>query len=294
MQEYKRKPVPRVAVIHDMCSVGKAAMTNILPVLSVMGIEVCPVPTMILSTHTGGFGRPVMYPLAEFMGQCGGHLKENGIIFDHIIVGYLGSIAMAEKVQEFLKLYPEAEVLLDPIMADHGSYYMNFDETYGKAIRKLLKWSSVITPNYTESCLLAEIPYDSCCTEEKLRQICRRLAEAGAKQIVITSVPLPEAEMSLAVYEKGELWISRKRPEGRAYPGTGDLFAAVLKGYMIKGGRLCASAEQAHDFVCRCIRTSDACGYPVREGVLLEPNLRYLLSENGEETVHAEKYVRQT
>lgn len=276
MTENKRKPVPRAAVIHDMCSVGKAAMTNILPVLSVMGIEACPVPTMILSTHTGGFGKPAIYPLGEFTGQCAVHLKENEIAFEHIFIGYLGNIEMAEHVGEFLKQYPNAEVLLDPIMADHGSYYMNFDEKYGKAIRNILKWSTVITPNYTESCLLAEVEYTSCCTEEKLRRICGKTAELGAGQIVITSVPLEDAEMSLAVYDKGELHLLRRKAAGRAYPGTGDLFAAVLQGNMIKGAELCDAARKAHDFVCRCIRTSDAWGYPVREGIMLEPNLKYL------------------
>lgn len=277
MTENKRKPVPRIAVIHDMCSVGKAAMTNILPVLSVMGMEVCPVPTMVLSTHTGGFGKPVMYPLAGFAGQCAGHLKKNGVEFEHIFVGYLGNVEMAENVRGFLKQYPDADVLLDPIMADHGSYYMNFNEEYGRAVRKLLKWSTLITPNYTEGCLLAEEPYEPCCSEEKLRYICGKMAEMGAGQIVITSVPMPEAEMSLAVYEKGELCILRGSSTGRAYPGTGDLFAAVLKGNRIRGMGLCDAARKAHDFVGQCIRTSDACGYPVREGIMLEPNLGYLL-----------------
>lgn len=270
--------MPRVAVIHDLCCAGKAAMTNILPVLSVMGIEACPVPTMVLSTHTGGFGKPVMHPLAEFTGQCAAHLKGNGVEFEHIFIGYLGNVEMTEQVGEFLKQYPDADVLLDPIMADHGSYYMNFDEAYGRALREILKWSAVVTPNYTESCLLSGEAYEPRCTEEKISRICGKIAEMGAGQIVITSVPMDGAEMSLAVYEKGRLLILRRKPSGRAYPGTGDLFAAVLKGSMVKGAGLCEASRKAHDFVCRCIAMSDACGYPVREGVMLEPNLKYLFS----------------
>jgi len=276
MMENNKKPVPRIAVLHDMCSVGKAAMTNILPVLSVMGLEVCPVPTMILSAHTGGFGNPVRYPLTGFAEACAGHLRENGIGFDYIFIGYLGSAGMAGSVQEFLKQYPQAEVLLDPIMADHGSYYANFDGDYGSVMKKMLKYSTLATPNYTESCLLSDEAYEQECTEEKLYRICKKIAELGVQRLVITSVPLPEAGMSLAVYELGELKILKRKPIGRAYPGTGDLFAAVLEGSLIGGAGLCDAAETAHDFVCRCIRTSDACGYPVREGVLLEPNLKYL------------------
>ena len=276
MAENKKKPVSRVAVIHDLCSVGKAALTNILPVLSVMGIEACPLPTMILSTHTGGFGKPVMRALPAFPSQCGGHLKENHIEFDHIFIGYLGNPELIRNVEEFLRLYPDAKVLLDPIMADHGSFYSHFDVSYGKQMQGLLKYSSILTPNYTESCFLAEEVYEPHCSEEKLSRICERIAALGAEKVVVTSVPIIEAEMSIAVYEQGNLRILKRKQAGRSYPGTGDLFAAVLEGCTMKGMPLMESARKAHDFVSRCIAMSDACGYPVREGVMLEPNLYHL------------------
>ena len=58
-----KKPIKRVAAIHDLCGVGKAALTNVIPVLSMLEIEVCPIPTMILSTHTGGFNIPSIVKL---------------------------------------------------------------------------------------------------------------------------------------------------------------------------------------------------------------------------------------
>ena len=87
----KKKPIQRAAILHDLCTVGKAAMTNILPVLSVLGVEACPVPTMVLSTHTGGYGKPAIYPLSGFAGDCGKHLKSQGFSFDAVFVGYLGN-----------------------------------------------------------------------------------------------------------------------------------------------------------------------------------------------------------
>ena len=276
MIKEKRKPVTRVAVIHDLCGVGKAAMTNILPVLSVMGIEACPLPTMVLSAHTGGYGKPVMRALPAFVGRSAEHLWENGIRFDDIFVGYLGNISMLEEVRILLRQYPEAYVLVDPIMADHGVYYRNYDEAYGKAMRKLLKYSDVITPNYTESCFLAGENYEERCTEEKICRICERLGELGARQTVITSVPISGAEIGIAVYGAEGLKVLKRNQAGRAYPGTGDLFAAVLKGSMIQGKSLMESVVKAHDFVSRCIKMSDAFGYPVRECVMLEPNLQYL------------------
>ena len=272
----KKKPIERVAVIHDLCSVGKAALTSILPVLSVMGIEACPIPTMVLSAHTGGYGQPILYKMPDFAGACAEHLAKNGISFEHLFIGYLGSATMIQNIQGFLKYYPGANILLDPIMADHGSYYTNFDSGYCDEMRKLLQCSHIITPNYTESCFLSGVDYEASCNQEKLWQICRKLTALGAKQIVITSVPLPNAEMGIAVYENTHLHILNREQSGRAYPGTGDLFAAVLLGSLIRGHQLLDSARKAHDFVRICVKMSDKFAYPVREGVMLEANLKEL------------------
>ena len=85
----KKKPIQRAAILHDLCTVGKAAMTNILPVLSVLGVEACPVPTMVLSTHTGGYGKPAIYPLSGFGGFWVKNLKCLGFSFVAVLVGYL-------------------------------------------------------------------------------------------------------------------------------------------------------------------------------------------------------------
>lgn len=273
----KKKPIKRAAVLHDMCSVGKAAMTNILPVLAVMGIEACPVPTMLLSTHTGGYGKPVMYPVPEFPALCAAHLKEQGLAFDALFVGYLGNAEIINGVLSFLKAYEGADVLLDPIMADNGRYYVNFGESYKRQLQKLLKYSDLITPNYTESCFLADMDYEQSCTEDYLKRICAKLEEYGSRRIVITSVPCKEGEIGIAVYEKSGLQVYTRKPEGRFYHGTGDLFAAVLLGSILNGKSLGEAALCAHDFVSLCIRKSDEYGYDIREGVLLEPNLIHLL-----------------
>ncbi|MDO5422833.1 MAG: pyridoxamine kinase [Eubacteriales bacterium] len=273
----KKKPVKRAAVIHDLCTVGKAAMTNILPALSAMGIEACPVPTMALSTHTGGFGKPAVHSLADFPVDAARHLRSCGVEFDAVFIGYLGSQEAVARIREWMVFYPHTEVLLDPIMADHGRYYANFDETYRDALKGILHYSRILTPNYTESCFLTGEAFEPVCSMEKLERICRGLESLGAVQIVITSVPCPETEMGIAVWESGKLSLLKKKKEGRAYPGTGDLFAAVLLGALLNGSGLVEAAEAAHRFVGICIRESDRYGYDVREGVLLAPCLRHLI-----------------
>ena len=52
-----KKPIKRALIIHSLCTIGKASLTNIIPIISIRGIEACPIPTLMLSSHSGGFNR---------------------------------------------------------------------------------------------------------------------------------------------------------------------------------------------------------------------------------------------
>ena len=62
-----------------------------------------------------------MRALPAFVGQARNISGRTESRFDDIFVGYLGNISMLEEVRILLRRkYPEAYVLVDPIMADHG------------------------------------------------------------------------------------------------------------------------------------------------------------------------------
>lgn len=170
------KPVKRVALLHDLCAVGKAALTNIMPILSVMGIEACPIPTMLLSTHTGGYGKPAVTKTENaYLHDCARHFREQQISFDGIFVGYLGSREIISACEAFLEYFPEVPVIFDPIMGDNGSYYSNFDSSYCEEMKRLLKHSDIIIPNLTEACLLCQTPYCEEMGADQLRELCQAL-----------------------------------------------------------------------------------------------------------------------
>lgn len=273
------KPVKRAAVIHDLCGVGKAAMTNIIPILSVMGIEACPVPTMILSTHTGGFGTPVIAKNINYIRECAAHYKKNHIFFDLIILGYLGSKELIGDAVYFLDSNPESKVVLDPIFGDHGRCYSNFDLNYTAELRKILHYGDIITPNYTEACLLCGEEATETFSEEKILRLLRKLSRSGAKKIVITSVPAPSLkQLCIAVYENetaNYLFLDSLK---KSYPGTGDIFTSVLSGEVLNGSSLTEACIRAHQFVFSCILESCKSEYPAKEGVVLEKCLYKLIN----------------
>ena len=280
-----KKPVKRAAVIHDLCGVGKAALTNILPVLSMLEIEVCPIPTIILSSHTGGLGTPVIMKLDNYIEKAVNHYNELKLDFEGIFIGYLGSIKNVEECINCLKTsnINESIVILDPIFGDNGQYYRNFEENYSNGLRELIKFAHIITPNYTEACLLCSEEILEYIEKEDIHKICRKLCEFGCRNVIITSVPLKDkSHIGTAVYmkEDDKLHIIESVRQEKSYPGTGDIFTSVLLGSLMNGYGLIKACECSCTFVEKCMSISSQYDYPSKEGVLLEKSLKYLYNSN--------------
>lgn len=303
-----KKPVHKIAVIHDLCSYGKAALTNIMPVLSAMSLEVCPIPTMILSTHTGGYGKPYINKLKDmnnfsnFISGATHHFIENNITFDSLFIGYLGTEDLIEDTKSFIKYFfykstentvenvikdskeKSKKIFIDPICGDNGKLYSNFDMEYVESIKRLIPYGDVITPNYTEACFLTKGRYidEGEFSENILKEICKELLNMGAKNIVITSVPTENKEenkISIAICKGNpeNLVVIKKDKSKESYHGTGDIFTSVLIGEIVRGKSLQKAVEKAHNFVKESIDYSCRFDYDKREGVLLEKNLYRLL-----------------
>ncbi|WP_294377882.1 pyridoxamine kinase [uncultured Clostridium sp.] len=283
-----KKPIKRAAVIHDLCGVGKAALTNILPVLSMMEIEVCPVPTMILSSHTGGLGTPVIVKLDNYIEKAMNHYGKLNLDFDGIFIGYLGDI---KNIEECINYFEELDrnrlknnieekiVIFDPIFGDNGVYYSNFDKKYSEKLKQLIKYAHIITPNYTEACLLSETEFSDYVEREEIHKICRRLCKYGCRNVVITSVPLKDKSLiGTAVYDRESdlLNIIESVRQEKSYPGTGDIFTSVLFGSLMNGKSLLNGCERSCSFVEKTMKISSQYDYEVKEGVLLEKCLKYL------------------
>ncbi|WP_160691882.1 pyridoxamine kinase [Clostridium sp. C2-6-12] len=275
------KPIKRAAVIHDLCGIGKAALTNVIPVLATMGIEACPIPTIILSTHTGGFNKPAIVKLEGYISQAVNHYKEQGISFEGIFIGYLGSI---ENINETLMLLEAVKnensmIVFDPIFGDNGHFYSNFDKSYSNKLKELAKYAKVMTPNFTEACILAEEEIIDEIDDEKLLKLSKKLHGLGCENIIITSVPLKDKnKIGTSVYNgKKDLieLIVCDRIE-KSYPGTGDIFTSVLIGSILNGFDLIESVKKSCKFVEKAIKTSSQYDYPTKEGVLLEKVLTTL------------------
>ena len=263
----------RILTIQDISCVGQCSLTVALPVLSACGHETCVLPTALLSTHTGGFGVPVIVPVSGFLSEIAAHWQENGITFDAVLTGYLGSVSAIQAASRIMEtmLAPGGIRIVDPAMADNGRLYSGFDGGYVREMRKLCEKADVILPNLTEAALLSGEPYQP---TSDIAYAQRLLDTLSNPNVILTGVGT--AETGFLLRENGECrYYAHRRLDG-SFSGTGDLFAAAFTGALMAEKPLYDSARIAADFTCGCIERTAA--QPAHwYGVKFEPVLPELI-----------------
>ncbi|MDE6276248.1 MAG: bifunctional hydroxymethylpyrimidine kinase/phosphomethylpyrimidine kinase, partial [Clostridia bacterium] len=161
----------KVMTIQDYSSFGQCSLSVALPIISAIGIETISLPVALLSTHTSGFEGYTYVDLKDNVVPAVNHYKKLGINFDYIYVGYLGSSAAAKAVEEVCKLYPEAQLIVDPAMAENGELYNGINEDFAQSIATLCKKSYIALPNLSEACLLSGVRYSRIQTKESILNI---------------------------------------------------------------------------------------------------------------------------
>lgn len=273
--------VQRVAAIHDLSGFGRCALSVILPVMSAMGIQVVAVPTAILSTHTGGMGEVVLRDLTDFIMPTLEHYRRLELDFEAIYSGFLASEDQIDHCLNFFAAYPKAFAVVDPVMGDHGNLYRTYTPNMQKRMGELVAVADLITPNMTEACLLLGADYtDIPLTRQQARSMLTRLSELGPRQVVITGAQLSGHNSCNIGFDRDRsaYWMVEVDYVPVSYPGTGDLYAAVLTGAIMNGDSLPMAMDRASRFAEIAIKTTFSYGTDTRHGVMLERALPYLTS----------------
>ena len=270
----------RVAAIHDLSGFGRCSISVILPVLSAMGVQVCPVPTAVLSTHTGGFGEVVFRDLTDYIKPTLEHYKNLDIDFEAVYSGFLGSEEQVDSCLEFFKSYPKSLKIVDPVMGDNGKAYKTCTKSLQNRMKELVAVVDVITPNLTEAAMLLGEPYRTePMTVTEARSLLLRLHGLGPKMIVVTGAELATGMLANICYdgEHGSFWYSPCEYLPVHYPGCGDIFAPVLIGAMLGGASLPIAIGKATEIIELCVKTTFSYGSDPRQGVMLESVLGSLI-----------------
>lgn len=273
--------VRRIAAIHDLSGIGRTSLMAVIPILSTMGFNVCPLPTAILSNHS-------QYPdfsfldLTKEMPRIIDQWEKLGVTFDAIYTGYMGSPRQIEIVCGFIERFRTADtlVVVDPVLGDNGHLYSKMTQEMVEEMRRLACRADVLTPNLTEAFALLDRPYKTDCTTEELKDLIAELSEMGPDTVIITGVPVPGQSglTSVIARSKSDLrtWKVTCPYLPAHYPGTGDSFTSVITGSLLQGDSLPIALDRAAQFILQGIRSTFGYRMDNRDGILLErvlPNL---------------------
>ena len=270
----------RVLTVQDISCVGKCSLTAAIPVISAMGIEVCPLPTAILSNHTA-FSSFSFLDLTDKIPEILNEWKKQGFHFDAIYTGYLGSIKQIDLVHKILDEFAQNDtlVVIDPCMADNGKLYTGFSQDFVNQMAKLCGRANVILPNMTEACFLVNQDYDIFThTNESITKVMEKLLSLGAEQVILKGVEFSKEKIGVAYcsqkpfnnnfstnennMEDMNIYFHHRYDEN--FHGTGDIFASAVTGALVLKKDIKDAVKIACDFVQESI-----------ECTLLNPNYNW-------------------
>lgn len=301
----------KLAVINDLSGFGKCSLTAAIPVISVMGVQPCPLPTAVLSAQTG-FDSYYCDDYTEKMEYFRQEWQKMNVRFDGIYTGFMGSEAQIRQVFRFLDtFYQEGTFLLvDPVMGDEGTRFSFCTDHLLRDMKALAARADVVTPNLMELCLLTDIDYEEVMrtardenpagvfaleqpdqnlfgrNKERLvksiEQMAGMLLAQGVQMVIVTGIRFFDKKEKLI--KIGNLTVTKERTELSAFPyiggsfsGTGDLFASVAAGGIARGDDVFEIAELAGAFIWESMKDAAKEQVPRNEGANFEKYLGMLL-----------------
>ena len=153
-------------------------------------------------------------------------------------------------------------------------------------MERLAALADVITPNLTEAAVLLNQDYKDLLDggralhdENALRALAEALSLGGRRSVALTGVALSPGQTGAMCFDARTGRAGAVQAEFVAHPlhGTGDIFASVLTGGLMRGDCLEDAAARAVDFIHDCaVRTVEQ-NLSLQEGVDFEPLLGQLL-----------------
>jgi len=249
----------RLLTIQDVSCVGQCSATVAVPVVSACGVECAVLPSAVLSNHTGGFTGWTFHDLTDELPKVEAEWGRQSIRFDAFYTGYV----CPAQIDPILSIMahcanPGALRVVDPVMADNGKLYPGFADDFPKQMARLCDGADFILPNLTEAAfLLGEAPvlegYDAAFVERTVAGLHR----LGAKNVILTGVSFEPGLLGTAVSDGAGVRYDFNPRLSRVSHGTGDVYASVFAGAVLRGLSAFEAAALAADIVCRAIELTD-------------------------------------
>ena len=251
-------PYKKILTIQDISCVGQCSLTVALPIISACGIETCVLPSAVLSTHTGGFSGYTFRDLTEDMPAIAEHWVKEGISFEAVYTGYLGSARQIDYVVDIFERTVSGNGLriVDPAMADNGKLYPNFDAAFVEAMKGLCGKADYILPNITEACFLTGMTYKTEYDRAYIDKLLEKLLALGSRNVILTGVSYAPEKTGVVVMENGVYSYYEHEKLPNSCHGTGDIYASSFVGALMRGKSSYDAARIAADYTVECIKAT--------------------------------------
>lgn len=273
----------RIAAIHDLSGFGKSSLTVVIPVLSSFGMQVCPVPTAILSTQTDGFYNWSYNDLTPSLPRYLNHWGELGLVFDCVYTGYLGSSDQVNIIRPFVEKQKDngAIILIDPVLGDNEALYQGISDKMVKDMKSFISSAQIITPNYTESFYLLDEASQEFKDVKQTEEYVRRFSKITDANVIITSVRIAERYYNVCFDRKiDDVFNIEFENQQVSYPGAGDAFASILLGKLLQTDDFTLASFFATNRTSYMVKKSIEQNSEPREGLPIE---NYLYTLNNDE-----------
>lgn len=267
----------KIALINDFTGFGRCSVAVQLPIISALKVQCCPLPTSILSNHTGFES----FQFTDFTDRMQGYIDEwakLSLEFSGICTGFLGSADQIAIVSDFITKNggDGTVVVVDPVMGDNGKTYSTYTPEMCERMKALTSHADILTPNLTEACILLDEAYDPAAKPEKVEKLAQALSEQGPQKVVITGIQQGDYIANFC-YQKGVgSSVVRTHKVGTTRSGTGDIFSAIIAADAVNGIEFFASVRRASTFIRKCIQKTVEMDIPITDGVCFEEVLHSL------------------
>ena len=259
------RPMKRLLTIQDISCVGQCSTTVALPLISACGVECSILPPALLSNHTApAFKGWSFCDLTAELAKVEAKWVEQDIKFDAFYTGYV----CEPHIDPILSIFktcarPGALRIVDPAMADDGVLYRGFAADFPAKMARLCRGADYLLPNVTEAALLTgEDPevvgkMKSCQPRALIERMIAKLHALDVRTVVLTGVSFNETDFGTAVSDGTKVEYDFNPRNPRSSHGTGDVFASVFAGAILRGKTALEAAALAGDIVCEAIEATE-------------------------------------
>ena len=241
----------------DSC--GGAGIQADIRVFSVLGVYGMTALTAVTAQNTLGVKESVELE-ADFVSRQIDTVTGD-IEVDATKTGMLANAAIIGAVRDAIDRNKLQPYVCDPVMVAKSGDALLKDDAVAALKKRLLPVATVVTPNQRETAILTGMDVKTRFTIATAKDAARRLADLGAKAVIVKGIESGEQTVDL-FYDGGREFLEfadKSQPREKTH-GSGCAFSAAITAGLANRMNLVDAVDQAKQLVTMAIQYSDGQG----------------------------------